>query len=97
MSHILIKGSEGSLGIVTKLALHCPTASKSINLAFLGLESYQKVMDTYLLAKRELGEILSSVEMIDDLSLESTKIINLQLSIIVLNLLLLNFMITDHQ
>lgn len=38
-------------------------------------------MDTYLLAKRELGEILSSVEMIDDLSLESTKIINLQFSI----------------
>lgn len=66
---------------MTKLALHCPTASKSINLAFLGLESYQNVMDTYLLAKRELGEILSSVEMIDDLSLESTKICNLQLSL----------------
>jgi FAD/FMN-containing dehydrogenase len=79
LKHLFI-GSEGSLGIVTKVALHCPTASKSVNLAFLGLESYQNVMDTYLLAKRELGEILSSVEMIDEYSLESTKICNLQLS-----------------
>lgn len=79
LKHLFI-GSEGSLGIVTKLALHCPTASKSINLAFLGLENYQNVMDTYLLAKRELGEILSSVEMIDEYSLDATKILNLQLS-----------------
>lgn len=82
LKHLFI-GSEGSLGIVTKLALFCPTASKSVNLAFLGLESYQNVMDTYLLAKRELGEILSSVEMIDDLSLDSTKICNLQLSFLI--------------
>ncbi len=80
LKHLFI-GSEGSLGIVTKVALHCPTASKSVNLAFLGLESYQSVMDTYLLAKRELGEILSSVEMIDEPSLEATKLCNLQLSI----------------
>lgn len=63
LKHLFI-GSEGSLGIVTKVALYCPTASKSVNLAFLGLESYQNVLDTYLLAKRELGEILSSVEMV---------------------------------
>lgn len=63
LKHLFI-GSEGSLGIVTKIAMHCPTASRAINLAFLGLESYQKVLETYLMAKKELGEILSSVEMI---------------------------------
>lgn len=78
LKHMFI-GSEGSLGVVTKVALHCPMSSKAVNLAFLGLESFQNVMDTYLLAKKELGEILSSVEMIDELSLDcSTKMNNLQ-------------------
>ncbi|CAO1421788.1 unnamed protein product [Diamesa hyperborea] len=78
LKHLFI-GSEGSLGIVTKLALHCPTASRAVNVAFLGLESYDKVMNTFLLAKNELGEILSSCEMIDSLSLDcSTKVYNLQ-------------------
>lgn len=32
-------GSEGTLGVVTKVALHCPTRPKAINLAFLGKPS----------------------------------------------------------
>lgn len=47
LKHLFI-GSEGTLGIITKVAMHCPTLSKAINVAFLGLESYQSVMDTYL-------------------------------------------------
>jgi D-2-hydroxyglutarate dehydrogenase len=78
LKHLFI-GSEGSLGVVTKLALHCPTASKAVNLAFIGLDSYQNVLDTFLLAKKELGEILSSVEFIDSDSLScSTKMCNIQ-------------------
>ena len=78
LKHLFI-GSEGSLGIVTKLSLHCPTASRAVNVAFLGLQSYDNVMNTFLLAKKELGEILSSCEMIDSVSLEcSTKVFNLQ-------------------
>jgi FAD/FMN-containing dehydrogenase len=80
LKHLFI-GSEGSLGIVTKLALYCPTASTAVNLAFLGLDSYKNVLETYLMAKRELGEILSSVELMDSLSLEtSSKMCNIQLS-----------------
>lgn len=46
---------------------------------FFSPESYNDVMNTFLLAKRELGEILSSVEMIDEVSLNcSTKVFNLQ-------------------
>ncbi|XP_015115545.1 D-2-hydroxyglutarate dehydrogenase, mitochondrial [Diachasma alloeum] len=62
----LFIGSEGTLGIVTKVAIHCPTRPKSINLAFLGLDNFDKVLTTYLLAKKELAEVLSSCEMMDD-------------------------------
>lgn len=78
LKHLFI-GSEGSLGIITKLSIQCPTASKAVNVAFLGLRSYDAVMKTFLLAKRELGEILSSVEMIDEVSLHcSTTVFSLQ-------------------
>lgn len=68
LKHLFI-GSEGTLGIVTRLAIQCPTASKAVNMAFLGLNSYDDVMKTYIMAKQELGEVLSAVEMIDELSL----------------------------
>ena len=35
LKHLFI-GSEGTLGVVTKVALLCPTVSDSVNLAFLG-------------------------------------------------------------
>lgn len=71
LKHLFI-GSEGTLGIITKLSIFCPTASKSVNVAFLGLENYDAVKKTFLAAKRGLGEILSSCEMIDSGSLESS-------------------------
>lgn len=37
---------------------------------FTGLASFDKVLETFHLAKRELGEILSSCEMMDRLSLD---------------------------
>lgn len=77
LKHLFI-GSEGTLGIVTKLSIQCPQASKSVNIAFLGLQSYDAVMNTFLKAKRELGEILSAVEMIDEISLDcSSKVHNI--------------------
>ncbi|XP_055606108.1 D-2-hydroxyglutarate dehydrogenase, mitochondrial-like [Uranotaenia lowii] len=69
LKHLFI-GSEGTLGIITRLSIFCPTASRAVNVAFLGLESYEAVKDTFLAAKRGLGEILSSCEMMDDLSLQ---------------------------
>ncbi|XP_076177409.1 D-2-hydroxyglutaric acid dehydrogenase isoform X2 [Ptiloglossa arizonensis] len=69
LKHLFI-GSEGTLGIVTKVAIQCPTLPKAINVAFLGLDSFEKVLKTFQLAKRELGEILSSYEMMDKLSLD---------------------------
>ncbi|XP_020293685.1 D-2-hydroxyglutarate dehydrogenase, mitochondrial [Pseudomyrmex gracilis] len=69
LKHLFI-GSEGTLGIVTKVAIQCPSLPKTVNVAFLGLESFDKVLKTYHLAKRELSEILSSCEMMDRLSMD---------------------------
>lgn len=32
----LFIGSEGTLGVVTKVAIHCPTRPNTVNLAFVG-------------------------------------------------------------
>ncbi|KAK0087587.1 hypothetical protein PV326_005133 [Microctonus aethiopoides] len=75
----LFIGSEGTLGVVTKVAIHCPTRPNTVNLAFVGLESFDKVLETYQLAKRELAEILSSCEMMDHQSMcINTDLLNLK-------------------
>lgn len=62
----LFIGAEGTLGIITKLSMLCPHESKAVNLAFLGLNSFDDVLKTFVSAKRNLGEILSSCELIDE-------------------------------
>lgn len=72
LKHLFI-GSEGSLGIVTKVSIHCPPKPKSVNLAFLGLDSFEKILTVFQRCKSDLGEILSSCEAIDADSLAVTK------------------------
>nr|CAD7394669.1 unnamed protein product [Timema cristinae] len=70
LKHLFI-GSEGTLGLVTKVAIHCPPNPKSTNTAFLGLNSFDDVLRTYKDARAGLGEILSSCEMMDAQSLDA--------------------------
>lgn len=60
------------MGIVTQVALSCPPSAKAISIAFIGLNSFDDVLKAFLAAKRDLGEILSACEMIDDASLDCT-------------------------
>lgn len=69
LKHVFI-GAEGTLGLVTRVALACPAKPNSVHLAFLGLESFEKVLDTFKQAKSALGEIISSCEFMDSQSLE---------------------------
>lgn len=61
----LFIGAEGTIGIITGIALHCPQHAKAVNVAFFGLESYDKVLQAYKEAKLQLGEILSAFELMD--------------------------------
>ncbi|KAK9869498.1 hypothetical protein WA026_003251 [Henosepilachna vigintioctopunctata] len=56
LKHLFI-GSEGSLGIVTKVAIQCPPKPKAVNLAFLGLESFENILEVFKRSKQGVGEI----------------------------------------
>lgn len=53
------------------MAIQCPPKPEAVNLAFLGVDSFEKILTTFKRAKRELGEILSSFEMIDEQSINA--------------------------
>ncbi|EPE33844.1 FAD-binding protein [Glarea lozoyensis ATCC 20868] len=61
----LFIGAEGTIGIITKVSIICPQRSKAINVAFFGLESYEKVQEAFREAKGQLSEILSAFELMD--------------------------------
>lgn len=64
----LFIGGEGTIGMITAVSIHCPQRSKAVNVAFLGLESYEKLQQTFKEAKTQLGEILSAFELMDSQS-----------------------------
>lgn len=61
----LFIGAEGTLGIITAVSILCPRRSTSVNLAYLGVSSYEKVQEIFVKAKAHLGEILSAFELMD--------------------------------
>jgi len=72
LKHLFI-GSEGTLGLVTKVALACPPKPSAVNVAFLGLGDFESVLSTFRFARQKLGEILSSCEFLDAGSLQVTR------------------------
>eukprot|EP00970_Alexandrium_tamarense_P020762 scaffold15629_cov572-Alexandrium_tamarense.AAC.1 len=64
LKHLFI-GAEGTLGIITKVAIACPTLPASKNVALLVCNSYQDVLSVLQSAKEELAEILSAMELMD--------------------------------
>lgn len=64
----LFIGAEGTIGIITGVSIICPQRSNAINVAFFGLESYEKVQEAFKEAKGQLSEILSAFELMDSYS-----------------------------
>lgn len=64
----LFIGAEGTIGIITGVSIQCPQRSKAVNVAFFGLESFEKVQQAFCEAKSQLSEILSAFELMDGLS-----------------------------
>jgi FAD/FMN-containing dehydrogenase len=69
----LFIGAEGTIGIITALSIQCPQRSKAVNVAFFGLESFEKVQKAFIEAKGQLGEILSAFELMDQNSQKMVK------------------------
>jgi FAD/FMN-containing dehydrogenase len=61
----LFIGSEGTIGIITAVSVVCPHRPSAQNVAFFGVDSFEKVQEAFVRAKRELGEILSAFELMD--------------------------------
>ncbi|KAL3423044.1 actin interacting protein 2 [Phlyctema vagabunda] len=61
----LFIGAEGTIGIITAISIICPQRPKATNVAFFGLESYEKVQEAFKEAKGQLSEILSAFELMD--------------------------------
>ncbi|XP_045462852.1 D-2-hydroxyglutarate dehydrogenase, mitochondrial-like [Harmonia axyridis] len=69
LQHLFI-GSEGTLGIITKVAIQCAPKPKSVHLLFLGAQNFTKVLKAYKKARYDLGEIISAVECMDHQTME---------------------------
>lgn len=61
----LFIGAEGTIGIITKLCIACPQRPTAVNVAFFGLESFEKAQLAFREAKTQLSEILSAFELMD--------------------------------
>ncbi|KAH7037758.1 uncharacterized protein B0I36DRAFT_237277 [Microdochium trichocladiopsis] len=61
----LFIGGEGTIGMITAISIHCPQRATAKNVAFLGVDSYEKMQSAFREAKAQLGEILSAFEMMD--------------------------------
>ncbi|GAB4847483.1 D-2-hydroxyglutarate dehydrogenase, mitochondrial, variant 3 [Ancistrocladus abbreviatus] len=69
LKHLFI-GSEGSLGIVTKVSILTPPKLSAINIAFLACYDYFSCQKLLLEAKRKLGEVLSAFEFLDSQAMD---------------------------
>lgn len=63
--HQLMIGSEGTLGIITGVAMACPPLPKSRQAAFVSCSTYKDVLAVIQTAKKHLGEILAAMEWMD--------------------------------
>ncbi|KXZ53063.1 hypothetical protein GPECTOR_8g57 [Gonium pectorale] len=61
----LFIGAEGTLGIVTAVAIQCAPRPASVQVALLACPSFAAVTATLAAARRRLGEVLSAVEFLD--------------------------------
>jgi FAD/FMN-containing dehydrogenase len=61
----LFIGAEGTIGIITGISIQCPQRSAAVNVAFFGLESFEKVQAAFKESKAQLSEILSAFELMD--------------------------------
>eukprot|EP01080_Neovahlkampfia_damariscottae_P000011 gene11-4262_t len=70
LDHLFI-GSEGTLGIITELVMQVPNKPKAVNVALLGIESFEKCVEIFKFTKEKITSILSAFEFFDEACLSS--------------------------
>ncbi|KAJ2058601.1 D-lactate ferricytochrome c oxidoreductase [Coemansia sp. S146] len=58
----LFIGAEGTLGVVTAVAISLAPKPRATQLAVLGLQDFSKIQRAFVLARQNLGEIVSAFE-----------------------------------
>ena len=61
----LFIGGEGTLGVITKVAIQCPAKPSSVQVTYLAAPSFPQALQAFQKAKQHLGEILSAFEFLD--------------------------------
>ncbi|PAA58876.1 hypothetical protein BOX15_Mlig000340g4, partial [Macrostomum lignano] len=61
----LMIGSEGTLGVLTKVTLACPPRPANVRLVLIGCDSFQSVLHLFSAARSTLAETLSAFEVMD--------------------------------
>lgn len=74
----LFIGSEGTLGVITAVSVLCPRKPQSVNVVFLGCETFEQLLKTFQLCRGMLGEILSAFEFLDS---ECMRLLNTHLKL----------------
>ncbi|KAJ0063048.1 hypothetical protein NL108_010662, partial [Boleophthalmus pectinirostris] len=74
----LFIGSEGTLGVITAVSVLCPRKPKSVNVVFLGCDTFEQLLKTFQLCRGMLGEILSAFEFLDS---ECMRLLNTHLKL----------------
>ena len=72
VKHLFI-GSEGTLGVITKVAIECPPLPSSKHAAMLVCSGYADVLRVVKEARSELGEVLSALEVVDSNTMSCVK------------------------
>ncbi|KAL7076786.1 hypothetical protein ACQ4LE_003929 [Meloidogyne hapla] len=71
--HKLFIGSEGQLGVITKVFMQVVPRPLSVQSAMIGVNSFEKCQQILKLGKQMLNEIISSFEFIDGESMKMVK------------------------
>lgn len=69
----LFIGSEGTIGMITKLNIHCAKLDHDKKILVFKADTFEKILESLPIVKKELGKQLNAMEYIDGITYELVK------------------------